>query len=96
VLLSLILASAVQAVKPPTAEDLSAAWYAHIQAEGMPHCPQVGKFKAKPTATDDIYIVRYGLGSGKAQFSAKLKFDGSNWKWLSGDFPRCSSIIIQD
>jgi hypothetical protein len=95
-LLPLVLALAAQAPKPPTAADLSSAWYAEIPTGGMPHCPQVRKFKAKRTADPATYMVEYGFSSKAERFSAKLKFDGSNWKWLSGDFPRCSVIIIAD
>ncbi|MDN3644903.1 hypothetical protein QWY75_01640 [Pontixanthobacter aestiaquae] len=97
---SAIFAYAMASVPAPTAQDLANAWYKKLPAEGMAHCPAVGSFEALPTHDEHVYRVNYGFvgenSSTEMKYTAKLKFEESIWVWHSGDFPRCSIMIIEN
>jgi len=98
---ALLLAAATANIAPPTANDLSNAWYARISVpNGMPHCPAIGNFQASPTRKSNVFKVRYGFirqnGPERLRYSAKLRLTDSSWVWESGDFPRCSVMIISE
>jgi hypothetical protein len=94
--------SPLESVSRPTANDLQQAQvdWAHREAgaEGMAHCNRVEGLSCRGLSTPQTFQCKYREWSATRPWpsmTAIIRHDGARWRWVSGDLPICSIIVIR-